>query len=30
VDLIKHKQGPFSQEYIDIWYSRYQELSRRQ
>lgn len=30
VDWIKNKKGPFSQDYIDIWYSRYQELSRRQ
>jgi protein associated with RNAse G/E len=30
VDWIEHKKGPFSQEYVDIWYSRYLELSRQE
>ncbi len=30
VDWIDHKKGPFSQEYVEIWYNRYLELSRRQ
>lgn len=30
VDWIEHKKGgPFSKEYVDIWYNRYLELSRR-
>lgn len=29
VDWINNRKGPFSKEYVDIWYSRYRELSRR-
>ncbi|KRN28402.1 hypothetical protein IV38_GL001402 [Lactobacillus selangorensis] len=29
VDWINNRKGPFSQEYIDLWYQRYQELSHR-
>ena len=27
VDWINNGKGPFSKEYIDIWYNRYQELA---
>lgn len=30
VDWIDHGKGPFSKEYVEIWYNRYLELSRRQ
>ena len=30
VDWIEHGKGPFSKEYVEIWYNRYLELSRRQ
>ncbi|KRM06798.1 MAG: DUF402 domain-containing protein [Liquorilactobacillus ghanensis] len=30
VDWIENKKGPFSREYVDIWYSRYLELSRQE
>ncbi|MCD2255188.1 DUF402 domain-containing protein [Lactobacillus sp. CC-MHH1034] len=30
VDWINNKRGPFSKEYVDIWYNRYLELSHRQ
>lgn len=30
VDWIKNGKGPFSKEYVDIWYNRYLELSHRQ
>ena len=29
-DWIEHGKGPFSKEYVEIWYNRYLELSRRQ
>ncbi|CAM3984807.1 nucleoside tri-diphosphate phosphatase [Catellicoccus marimammalium] len=29
VDWINHHKGPFSQEYVDIWYDRYKQLSRK-
>jgi len=28
VDWINNRKGPFSKEYVDLWYSRYLELSR--
>lgn len=28
VDWMNNKKGPFSKEYVDIWYERYQQLSR--
>ena len=30
VDWINNRKGPFSKEYVEIWYNRYLELSRRQ
>ena len=30
VDWIEHERGPFSKQYVEIWYNRYLELSRRQ
>ncbi|HAT54985.1 MAG TPA: hypothetical protein DCW31_07080 [Lactobacillus sp.] len=30
VDWIDHKQGPFSPEFIDLWYKRYQTLLNQQ
>ena len=30
VDWIDRGRGPFSKEYVEIWYNRYLELSRRQ
>ena len=30
VDWINNKKGPFSDEYIEVWHKRYQQLSRRQ
>ena len=29
VDWINNEKGPFSQGYIDIWYDRYKQLSRK-
>ncbi|MBO1308715.1 DUF402 domain-containing protein [Enterococcus sp. 669A] len=29
VDWINNEKGPFSQGYIDIWYNRYKQLSRK-
>lgn len=29
VDWINNGKGPFSDEYVDIWYNRYQQLSRK-
>ena len=28
VDWINNEKGPFSPEYVDIWYQRYQQLSK--
>ena len=30
VDWINNGKGPFSKEYVEIWYNRYLQLSRRQ
>lgn len=30
VDWINEEKGPFSQDYVDIWYKRYQQLSHKQ
>ena len=30
VDWINNGKGPFSKEYVEIWYNRYLELSRQQ
>ena len=30
VDWINEEKGPFSKEYVDIWYKRYQQLSLKQ
>ncbi|GAF40423.1 hypothetical protein FC83_GL000761 [Agrilactobacillus composti DSM 18527 = JCM 14202] len=30
VDWINERKGPFSKEYVDLWYNRYLELSHRQ
>ena len=29
VDWINNEKGPFSPEYVDIWYQRYQQLSKK-
>lgn len=29
VDWINNGDGPFSEGYIDIWYNRYKQLSRK-